>query len=227
MLAGAGLSQAGSFGISPVRVDLSAKRPNGSVQVTNNGQVPVTVQVHAARWAMKGAENAYSETADFIVNPPVFAIQPGRTQLVRIGLRTANPAAVERSYRLILEEVPKPGESGMIAIVLNVSLPVFIQPGTPAAPKLQWRALRKDGNSFQLAVTNNGSAHDRIQSVSIETERDKIEVPISGYVLPGDSRDVMIRDERLSGAQRFDLVTTSEAGSTRIQLTPQSVTSPN
>jgi fimbrial chaperone protein len=219
----AAASVAGSFGVSPVRVDLSAKKPNGSVQITNTGDSPVTVQVQAAQWAMRGSENEYGETNDFIVNPPVFSLEPGGTQRIRIGLRGVNPAAVERSYRLILEEVPKAAESGTVAMILKLSLPIFIQPGTPVAPVLVWGAQRDDDGSLRLAVSNNGDAHDRISSVELETDFGKLEVPMSGYVLPGNSRDAVIRDERVSAARRFSLTAVSDAGKTQIELSPRSV----
>ncbi len=219
----AGWSNAGSFGISPVRVDLSAKKPNGSVQITNTGDRSVTVQVHVAQWAMRGSEDEYVETDDFIVNPPVFSVDPGATQRIRIGLRGVDPAAVERSYRLILEEVPKAAESGTVAMILKLSLPIFIQPGTPAAPALVWRAQRDNDGSLRLAVSNDGTAHDRISSVELETDLGKLDVRMSGYILPGSRRDAVIRDERISAARRFSLIAVSEAGKTRIELSPQSV----
>ncbi len=220
MLGSSIISQAGSLAISPVRVDLTSRKSNTIVQVTNSGDSAVTIQVHAAKWSMEGPENTYAETNDFIVNPPVFRLQPEQKQMIRIGIRNSAVVGIERSYRLILEEVPKPAQAGTVAIVLNVSLPIFLQPLEPVAPSLIWRAALLDDGGMQLTVTNDGSAHDRINNVAIETDGGRIQTTISGYVLPGLTRTFTVHDEHLRPAKQVVLAVVTEKGKVNVPLTP-------
>src|SRR5215475_15998416 len=103
---------AGVFAVSPVRIEVSASRPNSVMQVQNLSDEPVTIQVHAVTWDFKGDEDQYEETGAVLLNPPIFSLEPHQKQFLRLGLRSANIAAVERSYRVILEQVPEPPRSG-------------------------------------------------------------------------------------------------------------------
>lgn len=214
-------AQAGSLAISPVRVDLSETKLNSTVQVTNSGDEPITVQVHAAGWRTEGAEDSYLETNDVVVNPPVFTLAAGQKQIIRLGLRSRDRIEIERSYRLILEEVPKPPKPGTIGTVLRISLPIFQVPRRPVAPILIWQAGFTDDGALKISVRNDGSAHDRIKELVIEVGAERIPSSLSAYVLPGGRRDFVIRDERLRGAAHVGLETVTDAGKGHEELTPR------
>ena len=219
LLGAAVFAQAGSLAISPVRVDLSETKPNSIVQVTNAGDDPITVQVHAASWKTEGAEDSYLDTNDVVANPPVFTLAAGQKQIIRLGLRSREPIEIERSYRLFLEEVPKPPKPGTIGTVLLISLPIFQVPRRPVAPILIWQAGFTDDGALRLSVQNDGSAHDRIKELEIEVGAERIPSSISAYVLPGGRRDFVIRDERLRGATHIGLETVTDAGKRHEELT--------
>jgi fimbrial chaperone protein len=214
-------AQAGSLAISPVRVDLSEAKLNSTVQVTNSGDEPITVQVHAASWRTEGAEDSYFETNDVVVNPPVFTLAAGQKQIIRLGLRSRDRIEIERSYRLILEEVPKPPKPGTIGTVLRISLPIFQVPRRPVAPILIWQAGFTDDGALKISVRNDGSAHDRIKELVIEVGAERIPSSLSAYVLPGGRRDFVIRDERLRGAAHIGIETVTDTGKGHEELTPQ------
>ncbi|HLH30401.1 MAG TPA: fimbria/pilus periplasmic chaperone, partial [Terriglobia bacterium] len=183
-----------------------------------------TAQVHVARWTMRGEDFKYIETDQFIVNPPVFTLQPGQKQLVRLSLRSEAGVEIEGSYRLILEEVPKSIQPGAIAMLLKVSIPVFVLPAQPVMPHLIWQASYNSTGDLKLSVRNDGTAHDRISSVAIQPGNGPagaaVPTTISGYLLPGDSRDFVITDERLRNARHIALDVVTETAKSHVELTP-------
>jgi fimbrial chaperone protein len=192
---------AGSFKVSPVRIELSARRPHTTVAVTNLGEENTTIQVQVLRWMAKGSGEAYAETGDILLNPPIFTLAPGRSQHMRLGLREPKTGPQEIGYRLILEEVPRPMKPGVtgVATFLRISVPVFVPPTSKAAPDLAWRLTAQDGK-LKLSVENRGPVHVQFKRMGLATrehpEPDRME-NVAKYVLPGGSREWTIRDERL------------------------------
>lgn len=212
--------------ISPVRVSLTLKKRSTIVEVTDAGNAPTTVQVHVARWTMRGDEFKYIETDQFIVNPPVFTLQPGQKQLVRLSLRSEVGVEIEGSYRLILEQVPTTVQPGTVAMLLNISIPVFVLPAQPVMPRLIWQASYTNTGNLKLTVRNDGTAHEVISKVSIQTDgrepsaAEAIQTSIGGYLLPGNSREFVLSDDRLRSARHVILDVVTETTKTHMELTP-------
>src|SRR5450759_1169209 len=80
------LAVAGTFQVTPVRVELSAQQSTTALTVSNNGSDPVVVQLQTSAWAQENGNDQYSSTDDLIATPPIFTIQPGANQIVRIGM---------------------------------------------------------------------------------------------------------------------------------------------
>ncbi len=97
---------AASFVVNPVRVNLGADQRVVSLTVRNNGSAAVRVQAQPMRWLVQGEADQYETTDQLLVSPPLFALEPGATQIVRVGLRIPHIGALEQSYRLYLSEVP-------------------------------------------------------------------------------------------------------------------------
>jgi len=132
-----GAAVAGSFNVSPVRVELSAADRTQALTVRNEGGEPSVVQVQILAWSQDSGQDILQPTTDLLVSPPVFTVQPGQSQLVRIALRTTPDAARQLSYRAILQEVPGPSRAGgpSLQVALKISLPVFVEPPVETAPR--------------------------------------------------------------------------------------------
>lgn len=213
-----GFAWAGSLGIAPVRIDLSDSKTTATVQVTNTGDEPMTIQVHGANWRTEGLEESYFDTNELVVNPPVFTLPVGEKQIIRLGLRRQQRTAIEHSYRLILEEVPKPAKAGTIATILRFTLPVFETPVLPVAPMLTWKATFDVDGALRLRVENHGTAHDRIKELALDSGLQKIKLSQVAYVLPGGWREFVIRDQRLKPANHITVEVSSDAGIVREDL---------
>jgi fimbrial chaperone protein len=181
-----------SFGISPVRVDLSAAATTAALTVRSDGASPTVVQAQAFVWEQQDGTDQLSPTHDLIVSPAVFTLSPGGSQLLRVALRRAADADRELSYRLILTEVPPkadPQFSGL-AVALRLSLPVFVSPAAPVRPDVHWSAARSVDGHLMLTARNDGRAHFRALSFSVGPATGSaapIQQPVATYLLPGES----------------------------------------
>jgi fimbrial chaperone protein len=225
-LAGAtSVALAGSFDVSPVRIDIARARPSVVVRVTNRGAEPVTVQAQTQAWSYEGEQDVLVDTDDILLNPPVFTLEPGATQFVRVGMRARKPLPMEASYRIVLEELPaepKPDAIGVLTL-LRMSFPLFVAPaGAKALAQLRWRMTRDDAAGVLLSATNEGNAHIRVSGISLRPEGgDAIaSTNLSAYVLPGQTRAWKIPGPSLATAAQVELLVQSDAGEIHERLVP-------
>lgn len=196
LLAGSLPVLAGSFSVFPIRADLGSAKQVASLTVRNTGDEPATIQLQAMSWRQQDGLDSLESTRELLATPPIFTVQAGGSQIVRVGLRRAPDADMELSYRLLLREVPsepKPGFAGL-RVALELSVPVFVAPlSGKAAPNLQW-ALVEAGDGPRLRVNNAGNGHVRIGSVILAAPSGEAigPVDVSAYVLPGQARELSL-----------------------------------
>lgn len=151
----------GEFAVSPLRVDLGPKARSAAVTVTNEGKEKVNFQLQAMEWTQDAAgKDQYAETQDLIFFPKILSVEPGQEGIIRVGLKTG-PAAVERSYRLFIEELPglvkpPPGSSAHINVLIRFGLPIFSAPIKPEdGIAIETLELKKGVVSFAARNTGN------------------------------------------------------------------------
>lgn len=209
----AGKAWAGSFQVGPVSATLSADHRIAALTVRNTGAAPATIQLQAMDWSQAGGKDVLAPTDDILATPPIFTVPAGGSQVIRVGSRSAPDAQTERAYRLLLREVPpapKPGFRGL-RMVLEISLPVFIEPAAEIAPELHWQATRTDAGQVKVEVRNTGAAHVHLSHLVLIGEGGK-RLPISAhpvYVLPGRSHAWLI-DAAVAGGSHLKLTADSE-----------------
>jgi fimbrial chaperone protein len=185
--------RAGSFSISPLRVELSTSAQTGALTIRNQEATPVVVQAQAMLWAQDGEQDQLTPTRDILVSPAVFTIPGSGSQLVRVALRVPADAQRELSYRLLLTEVPQPASPDYtgLNVSLRLSLPVFVAPAVPTRPQLEWSAARAADGAVTLTARNAGNAHERILNFSVAPSTSAataISRNVTAYVLPGQAR---------------------------------------
>jgi fimbrial chaperone protein len=184
---------AGTFTISPLRVDFADATGTAVLTVRNGDAKPVVVQTQGLAWSQEGGQDALTPSRDLLVSPAVFTLPAGGSQLVRVALRRNVDPARELTYRLLLQEVPQeasPDFNGL-QIVLRLSVPVFVEPLAPATPQIAWAAARGTDGKLSLSARNDGSAHARIHGFSVKTAdgaTTMLDQPELAYVLPGSTR---------------------------------------
>ena len=224
-------TSAGSFGLSPLRMDLSNQAATASVNVRNNDSSPALVQAEAVLWSQVDGEEKLEPTTDLIVSPTVFTLPADGSQLVRVALRGAADATRELSYRLILQEVPaeaSPDFKGL-RVALRLSVPIFVAPASgKAEPNLEFSAARNADGGLVLRADNKGTAHDRVLSFTLTPTIGHgpiLQDSVASYVLPGQHRTWTIknkettRDDSTAAADRYRLKATTERGEVVTELT--------
>jgi fimbrial chaperone protein len=185
-------ASAGSFSVNPVRATLSAKQPVGSLVVHNNGAEATVVQLEVVSWSQQDGKDVYTSTKEILATPPIFTVQAGGSQVVRVGMRRPADLQRELTYRLFLQEVP-PAKSDVqgLRVVLRMGIPVFIIPAAAAAPLLRWQASRTPEGALKVNLTNNGNAHIQVakSKLMLSSGQPLATQEVAAYVLSGQSRD--------------------------------------
>jgi len=196
----------GSVELYPVRVDLSDARPSMAMRVRNTGAGRLTMEVRTVRWSQAAGEDTYEPTRAVLASPPVFELQPGQEQVVRLGLLDRTKPEREASYRVFLQELPEPEpkDRGAVQTLLRLSVPIFVAPAKSGGPALAWTAQR-DGGGLLLVARNEGAVHARISGLALAWKGNPVHEAdrVGGYVLAGQSR--RFRVERLPGGGNHPL----------------------
>lgn len=218
------LSHAGSFSVNPVRVTLSPGRAVAAITVRNDGTDASVIQLETSLWTQQDGKDVLTPSREILATPPIFTLQPGGSQIVRVGLRRAPDAQHELTYRLILREVPPPQPIAQgLRVALAISMPVFVVSGHPAFSNLQWQAARLGDGRIQVQATNTGNAHVQVGSVELSSPGSSSPVvsqSVSTYVLPGNTRSWTFKSSgALSAGSTLELHASTDGGDVQARVT--------
>jgi fimbrial chaperone protein len=213
-----------TFGVNPVRIEISATRPNAVMQVENLSSEAVTVQAHAVIWSFQGETDRYTDTDDIMLNPPIFSLQPHQKQFLRLGLRHNNASTVERTYRLILEQVPDAPKPGFVGLntILRISVPIFAAPSNHVAAQVSWHA-EKTASGIKVVGVNDGTAHLQIKHLELRTAdaaNAHVGRVVTDYLLPGQTREWAFENDQMSQANQIAFKAATDAGEVHEALVP-------
>ena len=207
-----------SFTVNPVNINLPGGRQAASLTLTNSDAAPVSVRVVTYGWTQVDGIDVHTPTDNVIASPPMFTIAPGKTQLVRIGLKN-RPAT--GAFRVVFEEIPREKPvAGELQISLRLDLPLYLLPKGGGKAQLSWRAWRDWTGELFVEGRNSGSAHGQVLQLFAEqgSQRQLLSRQM-GVVLPASARfwKVGKRPELQAGAPLL-LTVRSSTGETRTQL---------
>ena len=186
---------AGSFAISPVRVEFSPGNETQVVRITNEGARTLSIQVESLRWSQDADGNdRFEPSGNVIAVPTVFSVEPGQRQIVRVGIRDPAYSEVEQSYRLFFTELAPPAssaESG-VSMRLRISIPAFLAPADGPRPNISLEQFSRDGDMARVTLKNTGNQHVQVRRLSLHaapsSEDQVIESAGGIYLLPGTER---------------------------------------
>jgi len=181
---------AGSFSVSPVRIYMQPRERATAITIVNEADTELVMQAELFHWRQKpDGTDELTPTDDLVLAPPILKLAPKSRQVVRLAnLKPVLPGE-QRTYRMIVREIPEalPAASGaQVQIALAFSLPVFITP-PDARQKLLCSAARPKPGALVAICENQGQAY--AQPVSFELTNGAGEVMVSktvsgGYILP-------------------------------------------
>lgn len=212
---------AGTFTVTPVRINLSPRDRATAVTITNDGDDELVMQADIYAWSQKpGGEDDLVLSEDLILSPPILKLAPRSRQVVRLA-KVRQPATDRQQfYRLIVREIPeaKPAAKDVqLQVALAFSLPVFITP--PKTNRaIECGATRASGDALAVACENTGDTFIQLRDIAFANAAGQ---PVASrdsgiYILPGIKRTIDIKraDGRIPGG-RMKLVVTLDDGATQ------------
>lgn len=211
-------AKAGALSISPVRITLAAGATSGLMTVRNESPDPVRLQLTLHTWLESpDGTMQLAPTEDLVVFPGLLQLKPNESRKVRIGLPSQQEIAVEKTYRVFLEELPSSFklEHNQVRVLARIGVPIFLQ---PREPKPGWAPAVSDPNDqgFSLQLKNTGNVHLILQEVTVRGIGLKDQTIFDqtltgGYLLAGSVRthaiNVPLADRGKLTACRVHLVT--------------------
>lgn len=193
---------AAAVDVNPVRLDLHQSGVSAELRIRNEDTMPVSMDVVAMLWSQNDlGENQLEETDQILAVPPIFTIEPGSQQIVRVAFLGNPDPEKEHTFRLLITELAPPAgpQGNAVTMRIQVSLPVFVTtPGLNAQPDIQLLSVDKMDQGTYVTLHNAGNAHVKLKSVEVTgaagTMPEKDETPVGQalYLLPGSQVELMV-----------------------------------
>lgn len=185
---------AGDFSVSPIRLFLDNRAKTGSITVKNEGNEALNVQMKAYVWSQDSkGKDVYTETSDIVFFPKMMKLNGREEQVLRVGIKT--PAtSKEKTYRLFIEEIPKPTKQAgqVVRVAIKFGVPIFVKP-IQEEKKIELENVTMSEGVLNIRIRNSGNVHFNIDSLNIigkNSQGQKVySNQLSGqYVLAGVSK---------------------------------------
>lgn len=184
---------AGSFGVSPIRIELGAQARTGAITVTNDDAAALRTQIRLVQWSQDDSgKDVYTPSEELVFFPRLMTMGSNEQRLVRVGLR--GPALErEKTYRLFIEELPPPPEPGAdgasrVAIAVSFGVPIFLRPAQEQPAGVIER-LELGPGKLLVRVRNTGNVHFRISAISARGDGGFAAETAGWYLLAGAARE--------------------------------------
>lgn len=161
--------------ITGTRVVFPAEQREVSVRLENSGTTPSLVQA----WIDDGKDSKEApgeSTVPFVIRPPIFRMDGGRSQLLRIS-HTGEPMPADRESVYFLNVLAVPGtrvektDSAELNVVVRTRMKLFYRPkalsaagAAKAASQLQW-SVSKDASGWVLNASNPTPYHVSVTAI--------------------------------------------------------------
>ncbi|MDH4226678.1 MAG: fimbria/pilus periplasmic chaperone [Deltaproteobacteria bacterium] len=189
---------ASSLNVLPLKVFITPDKKTDSLVLKNEGDETVTIKVKVYEWTQndKGADITEKAAEDIAYMPKILTINAKGEGRIKIGYnydKGSEPA--ERTYRIIIEEVPQSftSDTPVLKIALRISVPIFIAPSKKAVPSGKITGVNTSKGALSFDIENTGKTHFQITKASVAildaSGKEIGNVPIkSWYVLSGKKR---------------------------------------
>jgi len=172
------IAQAAGLSISPVVIEIDGPRKAVAVTVTNGSDRALTLQSDArAWWQIEGRDN-YEPTDELLVVPAIAEVPANGSQVFRVALRRPAPSPLERSYRLILEDISNelsPPGGASVAFKFVHSLPIMVAPSAKALDAVRWKPCTAPASAASaqpvaeacVRLINAGNRRLKVQTITL------------------------------------------------------------
>jgi fimbrial chaperone protein len=194
-LTGAARAQS-SFSVDPLLIRLTGESNNAVLTISNPTAKEIRFEIKAFAWdqAPPNGTMKLEPTGDIVVFPPLVTLKPRMTQRVRIGT-TAGPGPIEKSYRILIEELPSSVATtavNQVTVRTRIGVPVFVEP-TKATLSGRIQGVTIAKRVVSIALVNTGTTHAMVDNIIVRgmsaPDESVFEESLQGwYVLAGKTR---------------------------------------
>ena len=190
---------AASIRLSPVSVEILSDQAASSISLYNHSNESSDLQVRVFEWRQNAGQDQLIPTDEIAISPPFLKLQPNDSYNLRVVRINPVPVSGEQTYRIIIDELPKPIDNRKVDqgvnVLLRSSLPLFVV-NKDAMTKLTW-SIQQEQNNSSLIINNIGNRHALLSNLTlVDTTANKsyaIKVnTVNGYILAGKARNFNI-----------------------------------
>ena len=174
--------------ISPVKVELSRAHPVVTITVTNDADLPLTLQNQVLAWTQVNGEDHLEESTDLLVAPAIAEIAPRATQIFRVTQRHPTVAVMQRAYRLVLDDISateRQSDVSGVNFVFSHRLPVFIAGTGKIGPKPHLEQCPDSAEPGCVRLQNDGDQYVQVRSLVVNGRNWQADLGAGSRVLAG------------------------------------------
>lgn len=192
---------AASIRLSPVNVEILSDQSASSISLYNQSNESADLQIRIFEWTQNAGQDQLIPTDDIAISPPFLKLKPNDSYNLRVVRIKPELISGEKTYRIILDELPKPIDSRKasqgVNVLLRSSLPVFVV-NKDAITQLNWKIDAKQ-NDTSLNISNIGNRHALLNDLILVDNTENKSYPIkvntvNGYILSGKSKNYSINN---------------------------------
>lgn len=181
-----------SLQVAPISVKFEPTKTAEAIWLTITSDQPIRAQTRVLKWTQSDEKDILNPTREIVASPAVTQIPAGGRQLIRVIKVADLDLQQEQSYRLLIDELPsaeKPEEQTGLQLLLQYSIPVFIQSKQDINVKNNITSLEQVHFKYtqqKLTIENNANSHVRLSQLSyINPNGEKIPLVngLLGYAL--------------------------------------------
>lgn len=190
---------AASIRLSPVSIEILNDQSASSISLYNQSNESTDLQVRVFEWRQNAGQDQLIPTDEIAISPPFLKLQPNDSYNLRVVRVNPAPVSGEQTYRIIIDELPKPIDNRKadqgINVLLRSSLPLFVV-NKDAITKLTW-SIQQEQNTSSLMISNVGNRHALLNNLTLVDVTANKSYPIkvntvNGYILAGKARNFNI-----------------------------------
>ncbi|MNS61677.1 fimbria/pilus periplasmic chaperone [Acinetobacter calcoaceticus] len=192
---------AATIRLSPVNVEILSNQSAASISLFNQSNESSDLQIRVFEWTQKNGQDQLIPTDEIAISPPFLKLQSNDSYNLRVVRINPAPVSGEKTYRIIIDELPKPIDSRKAAqgvnVLLRSSLPVFVV-NKDAITQLNWKI---DANQEvpSLNISNIGNRHALLNNLTLVDATANKSYPIkvntvNGYILAEQARSYSINN---------------------------------
>ncbi|MGU3313091.1 fimbrial biogenesis chaperone [Acinetobacter sp. M5A5_2a] len=192
---------AATIRLSPVNVEILSNQSAASISLFNQSNESTDLQIRVFEWTQKNGQDQLTPTDEIAISPPFLKLQSNDSYNLRVVRINPTPVSGEKTYRIIIDELPKPIDSRKAAqgvnVLLRSSLPVFVV-NKDAITQLNWKIDVNQEAPF-LNISNIGNRHALLNDLMLVDTTTNKSYPIkvntvNGYILAEQARSYSINN---------------------------------